>query len=208
VILCLLSAAIAAAALLLASSLVIRASARGRTYNDVADIPHRKAGLLLGCPEHFSDRRPNPFFGYRIQAAAALFRAGKVDYLIVSGDNRRKEYDEPTDMKNALLLAGVPESRICCDYAGFRTLDSVVRAKEVFGQTEITIISQQFHNQRAIFIASHRGLDAIAFNAKDVGGFAGFRVNLREHMAQVRAVLDILIFGTRPKFLGPKVEVG
>lgn len=122
----------AAASIPLASSLIDRASS-GRVYADLNLVPHRRAGLVLGCAERLGGGYLNPYFTTRIQAAADLYRAGKVDYLIVSGDNHRKSYDEPTDMKCALLRAGVPENRIFCDYAGFRTLDSVVRAKAVFG---------------------------------------------------------------------------
>jgi SanA protein len=191
----------------LATSLIERAAA-GRVYSDVAQVPHRRAGLVLGCAERLGGGYPNPFFTTRIEAAANLYRAGKVDYLIVSGDNHRKGYDEPTDMKCALMRAGVPENRIVCDYAGFRTLDSVVRAKAVFGQDQVTVISQSFHARRAIFLAKHRGVDAIAFAAAEVDAVSAFSTRCREQLSKVNAVLDIYVFHRRPKFLGPKVPVG
>jgi SanA protein len=196
-----------AASIPFATSLIDRASA-GRVYSDAAQVPHRRAGLVLGCSEKLGGGYPNPFFTTRIDAAANLFRAGKVDYLIVSGDNHRKGYDEPTDMKCALMRAGIPADRIVCDYAGFRTLDSVVRAKAVFGQDQVTVISQDFHARRAIFLAKHHGIDAIAFAAADIDAYSSFSTRCREQLSKVNAVLDIYVFHRRPKYFGPKVPVG
>ncbi|MBA4388220.1 MAG: protein SanA [Verrucomicrobia bacterium] len=187
---------------------LIRRAARGQTYSDAASIPHRRVGVLLGCVQRLSDGRANLFFNHRIAAAAQLFNARKIDYIIVSGDNHTVGYDESTAMKNALMAAGVPAGNIYCDFAGFRTLDSVVRAREVFGQTSFTLISQEFHNQRAIYIARGKGLDAIGFNAKDVNSRHSIKTMIREQFARVRTVLDVNLLGTRPKFLGPRIEIG
>jgi len=119
----------------------------------------------------------------------------------VSGDNSRKDYDEPSDFKNDLITKGIPEHKIFLDYAGFRTLDSVVRAKEIFGQTSITFISQKFHNQRAIYIANHYNINAIGFNANDV-----YNRHLREYFARSKAGID-LVFNVQPKFLGEKIII-
>lgn len=194
-------------AAILGARLLVAMTAKGRTYSDISSIPHRKVGLLLGATPRLANGRINLFFSYRITAAAKLIRAGKIDYLIVSGDNHIAEYDEPTEMKQALLNLGVPAERIYCDYAGFRTLDSVVRAKEIFGQTNITVISQKFHNQRAIYIAQHKNIDAIGFNARDIRSCKGLRTRLREQFAMVKAVLDIWL-REKPRFLGPPVEIG
>jgi len=187
---------------------LVRHAASGRTYSDPALIPHRHVGLVLGCSRHLGNGDPNPFFDSRIQAAVTLFRTGKIDYLLVSGDNHTHSYDEATDMQNGLLAAGIPAEKIYCDFAGFRTLDSMVRAKTVFGQKEITVISQEFHNQRAIFLARHAGLDAIGFNAAavDPEDYSGAR--RRERLARVKAVLDVFILRTKPKFLGASVNIG
>lgn len=186
---------------------MISRAAKDRTYSQVDRIPYRRVGLVLGCPRQVSGI-PNQFFKNRIDAAAELFQHRKIDYLIVSGDNHVQGYDEPTDMKNALLAKGIPPDRIYLDYAGFRTLDSVVRAKEVFGQNTITIVSQRFHNQRAIFLASHHGIDAIGFNAKEVDARYSFKTRCREQFAKVKAVLDIYVFRKQPHFLGQKVVIG
>ena len=195
------------ASVLLCGRLVTRA-AQGRIYADVQAVPHRHVGVVLGCMKLLSHHRPNLFFDNRICAAVALYQAGKVDYLLVSGDNRYVGVNEPHDMRDALAQAGVPTNRIVCDYAGFRTLDSVIRAREVFDQREVTFISQRFHNQRAIFLAAHSGIDAIGFNADEVDAYNSFRTRCREHLARVRAVLDVYLLHRQPKFLGPKVEIG
>ena len=190
------------------SGVVIRNAAKGRTFSDAATIPYRKVGVVLGCSQRLSGGRANLFFINRIAAAAQLFAAHKVDYLIVSGDNHVAGYDEPTDMKRALVQAGVPAERVYCDFAGRRTFDSVVRAKAVFGQTSITVISQEFHNQRAIYIAGNQGMDAIGFNARAVDSYSSFRTMLREQFARVRTVMDVCLLGTHPKFLGPRIDIG
>jgi SanA protein len=122
-----------------------------------------------------------------------------VKHLLVSGDNHSKNYDEPTDMKNYLVSLGVPKEAITLDYAGFRTFDSMIRAKLIFGLTKFTIVSQEFHNQRALFICDQLGIEAVAFNAKD--GYRGTGSLTREYFAKSKAVLDFLL-GTEPKFLG------
>ena len=199
---------IVCAAATFAASLLIAKAAEGRTYSDVQAIPHRRVGLVLGCQQYLSGGRLNLFFRNRITAAAELYHRGKVDYLVVSGDNHTKGYDEPTALKNALIENGVPAESIYLDYAGFRTLDSVVRVREVFGQTQVTIISQEFHNKRAIFIAGHRGIDAIGFNAPEVDAYNSFGTRCREQLARVQAVLDIFVLRRQPHFLGEQVSVG
>jgi SanA protein len=179
-----------------------------RLVDDLERLPHHSVGVVLGCVPRLRDGRSNLYFRYRMEAAAKLFHAGKVDYLLVSGDNHRRGYDEPTAMRDALVALAVPVERIILDYAGFRTLDSVVRAKEVFGQERIVIVSQRFHNQRALYLALASGVDAMAYNARDVVGSEGNLTGLREPLARVRAVLDVHLLRTRPKFAGPRVVIG
>ena len=183
-------------------------AAEGLTFDAVADVPAHEAALVLGCSKRLPDGRSNLFFRNRVDAAAALYRAGKVKYLIVSGDNHAADYDEPSDMKRALVAHGVPPSSVYCDYAGFRTLDSVVRAKAIFGQDHFIVVSQKFHNQRAIFLARHKGLDAIGFNACDVAARHAVRTWVREQLARVKTVMDLYLFRSEPRFYGPPVVLG
>ncbi len=183
-------------------------SVRPRLFDQVTAVPHRHVGVVLGCSARMSDGRPNLYFVGRVAAAVELYQAKKVDYLLVSGDNGSRYYNEPIMFKKALVAAGVPADRIVLDYAGFRTLDSIVRAREVFGQTSFTVISQRFHNERAVYLALGRGMDAIGYNARDVGGAAGFKVHLRELIARLGAVAHVRLLDTQPRYLGPRVEIG
>lgn len=182
-------------------------SAKGRCFDDVALVPEAPVAVVLGASPNLADGRENLFFLHRLESAAALFKAGRVRTLIVSGDNGTQGYDEPTEMKHRLVQMGVPEVRIVCDFAGFRTLDSVVRASEVFGQKRVVFVSQRFHNERAIYLARAAGMEAHGFNARDVSVAVAPRTFLREKLACVKAVLDVTVLGTRPKFLGEKIPV-
>ncbi len=181
-------------------------NAESKTYTKVNEIRKNKVGLVLGTTKLLRNGQINLYFRYRIDATIELYKNGKIDFVLISGDNGNKDYDEPTDFKEELVKQGIPENKIFLDYAGFRTLDSVVRAKEIFGQFEITIISQKFHNERAIYLAEKNGINAIGFNAKDVSSRYGLRVQLREYLARTKVFLDIL-FGVKPKFLGEKINI-
>ena len=135
-----------------------------------------------------------------------MYNSKKIDFILVSGDNSHVDYDEPTDMKTDLMASGIPEAKIFLDYAGFRTLDSIVRAKQIFGQNKLTIISQPFHNKRAIYIAQHKGIEAIGYNAKDVPRNYGMKTMLREKLARTKMIFD-LMFNKSPKFLGEKIAI-
>ena len=188
------------------SNKLIENNADEKTFSTITSVPKNKVGLVLGTSKRLRDGRINLYYKYRLDAAILLFNSGKVEYLIISGDNGSKSYDEPSDFKNDLIKAGVPKEKIFLDYAGFRTLDSVVRLKEIFSQVTVTIISQEFHNQRAIYLAEHFHIKAIGFNAKDVSGNLGLKVQLREYLARVKVFVDLL-FNTQPKFLGEKIEI-
>jgi SanA protein len=168
------------------------------------DLPEVRVGLVLGCSAKMTDGRENLFFARRISAASELFRAGRVQYLLLSGDNSRADYDEPGEMRRALVRAGVPASRLVLDHAGFRTLDSVMRAKDVFGLEEVIVVSQHFHNERAVYLARAHGLKAFGFDAQGVGGLEGARIALREAVSRTFAVLDVNVFHTKPHFDGPR----
>ncbi len=188
-----------------ANHAAIRAG-KGILFDRVEDVPHRKVGLVFGCSEKLG-KRDNLYFKYRIEAAAELWKAGKVDCLIVSGDNREKYYNEPVAMRKALVKLGVPFKKIVCDYAGLRTLDSVVRAKKIFGLNELTLISQKFQNERAAYIAKANGMDVVGYNAKDVPKHASKSTKDREVLARVKMWLDVRITHEQPKHLGDPVAL-
>ena len=182
---------------------VCGAVAKGRIFRSLDEVPANDVALVLGTGKLTAQGRPNLHFQQRIAAATELFHAGKVRHLIVSGDNHVMGYDEPTDMRDALAAAGVPTNAITCDYAGFRTLDSVVRANAVFGLTNFTIVTEEFHCPRALWIAKARRLNAVAFAAPDLSLRWSARVRAREALARVLCGLDLYVLRTQPKFPGP-----
>lgn len=193
---------------LLAYSEWIVSDARHYTYDQVEQVPYNRVAVVLGTSKYLSGGGPNHYFKHRIKAAAELYNDAKVDFIIVSGDNATVQYNEPRQMRRALIKAGIPASAIYMDFAGFRTLDSVVRAKEVFGQDRFTVVSQGFHNERAIFIARHFGIDAVGFNAEDPSAYQGIRTRVREVFARLMGLLDLYVLDKGPKFLGEPVPIG
>lgn len=186
-------------AVIVCANYAVRHTAKAFIYQNIDSIPQNKAGLLLGTSKLLRSGLPNQYFQNRIQATVDLYKAGKIEVVVISGDNSRKGYNEPEDMKSELMLRGIPEDKIYLDYAGFRTLDSVVRMEKIFGQKSFTIISQKFHNQRAIYIAYAKGLQAVGYNAEDVNAYSGFKTQLREKFARVKLFLDLWT-GKNPKF--------
>lgn len=175
-------------------------------YYRVDQIPPRRIALLLGTSKHVVGGGSNKYFEERIQAAVDLYRRGTIKHIIVSGDNETIYYNEPKDMYKALVAQGVDRADITLDFAGFRTLDSVVRAKMVFGQDELVIITQDFHCYRALFIAQFYAINAVAFSADNKDELP-FELALREVLARANTILDLYVFQTGPKFLGEKENV-
>ena len=169
-------------------------------YDDLNLVPACEVGLLLGTNPYLKNGLPNKYFLYRIEAAVQLYQAKKIQYILVSGDNHRNDYNEPEEMKKALIKKGIPETSILMDYAGFRTLDSVVRAKTVFGKERFMIISQRFHNERALYLAEYNHIEAVGFNAQDVTAYYGLKTRVREYLARLKLFID-LWFEVNPKFL-------
>jgi len=187
------------------SNWVIISSAKQSIYNSVVKTPSgNKVALLLGTSRYRAGGTTNLYFQYRINTAVELYRIGKIKHIIVSGDNRVENYNEPKQMQIVLMSRGIPESAITLDYAGFRTLDSVVRCKKVFGQTKFIIISQKFHVERALFIAHKYDIDAIGFAAKDPPQKYSTRTKIREIFAKTKAVIDLYLINKKPKFLGKR----
>ncbi|AQY21973.1 hypothetical protein AB406_1023 [Riemerella anatipestifer] len=185
---------------------IIKTQSENYIFSNISDVPTKKVGLVLGTSKYLQNGIPNYYFKYRIDAAAELYKNGKVQYFIVSGDNSRKDYNETEDMKLDLMAHGIPENHIYQDFAGFRTLDSVIRAEDIFGQKTFIIILQKFHNERAVYLARKNGLEAYGYNAQDVNAYAGFKTQLREYFARVKVFYDLLL-GVEPKYSGDKIEI-
>ena len=193
---------------LIGIDLYISKSSKADIYSDVNKIPSKKAALVLGTAKYMIGGGKNYFYTYRIRAAAALFKAGKVKAIVVSGDHSTKYYDETGKMQKDLIKAGVPRKYITVDPLGVRTLDSVMRAEAIFDLKDYIIVSQRFHLERALFIAKAKGQEVIGFMAKDIPGtVAAYRMKAREYLARAKAFLDVYVLHTMPKFDGKKEKV-
>jgi SanA protein len=181
-------------------------SARGKLFNQINQTPNFKTGLVPGTSKFLTNGNINWYYKYRIDATVNLWKAGKIKYVLVSGDNGTRNYNEPETFFQDLVLQGIDSDAIFLDYAGFRTFDSMIRAKEVFGQDSLLVISQEFHKERALYIAEKEGIFACAFNAKNPGRLSGIRMQIREKLARVKVIMDYW-FGNSPKFLGKKILI-
>lgn len=173
---------------------------------DISELPVVKTGLLLGTSRNLRGGSENAYFFNRIDACVQLYEAGKIKNVLISGDNGRKEYNEPEDMKKELIARGIPADCIYLDYAGFDTYDSVLRAWKIFGQKSFIVISQHFHNQRAVYIARRFGLNAYGYDAKDVQKMYGIKTKFREFFACVKAYFEVKL-NVEPTFLGEQIKI-
>lgn len=197
-------------ALILMCDVIVSRNASGKTFDEVDSIPNRKVGLILGTsPISTWNGRRNYYFDNRIKAGAELYKAGKVDWLVVSGgDYRASEngYDEPIAIRDSLMKQGVDSTRIILDYDGTRTLNSIAKIRDVYCQDSIIIISQEYHNERALYQAKHLGIDAIGFNAKTPGKRTSWWRNRgREVLARVKLFIDIAR-GVHPDIKEPMIR--
>ena len=181
------------ALVIVASNIWVVWSTSDKVYSDYRLLPDNAVALVLGTSNKLTDGSPNPYFENRIKTAASLYKEGKVTHFLLSGDNRSKYYNEPMEMKKALVKQGVPDSVITLDYAGLRTLDSIVRSKEIFGQDKITIITQPFHCNRALFISRFYHIDAVAIQAVEPSPEAMVKVYVREYFARTKAIIDLYV---------------
>lgn len=203
---------LAAAALVLAlcmgfADCLVGLGGGSNVYTNVADTPNRPIALVLGTSRTVEGGRMNLFYTPRIDAAAELYHAGKVRAIVVSGDNGSTDYNEPELMKKDLIARGVAARHITCDYAGFSTLDSILRIEAVFQENAYIVVSQEFHVRRALFLAAKPGHDAVGLAVPGPEGYWGIKVRLREVLARSKAFLDVYLFDSEPTFLGPKIQV-
>ena len=183
--------------IMLICNLLVVNNATGKAFTEIDSIKHNKVGLLLGTtPQARIGRITNYFFIYRIDAAEQLYKAGKIEQILISGDEHSLDgINEPECMRDSLVARGVPASAIILDGKGYRTICSVVNANKVYGLKSFTIISQKFHNERAIYQAEHLGLDVEniqAYNAKDPKSRRAYLTTIREYFARVKMFLDLL----------------
>ncbi|MDB6173856.1 MAG: putative rane protein [Chthoniobacteraceae bacterium] len=192
--------------LLVASNLWVIVRGAGCLEHDFNQLPVNKVGLVLGTSPTIGTR-VNQFFEGRMDTAARLYKAGKVQHLLLSGDNRRRNYDEPAAMRAALIARGVPGKALVIDAAGFRTLDSIARARAVFGLKKITIVTDNFHQARALFLARVYGIDAVGFASKPISWRRSVKTRVREWGSRLKACLDVYLLGTKPRFYGPRILI-
>jgi len=195
------------AALVIFCNLWVIFSTSGDVYEEAEGLRVNDVALVLGTSKWVATGRPNLHFQNRLKAAAELYAKGKVKHLLVSGDNATVYYNEPRDMKDTLLEMGVPKDAITSDFAGFRTFDSIVRAQKVFGLQRFTIVSDDFHVPRAVFLARSQSLDVTAFASAELALERSFKARSREWLARVKAVLDVYVIRAEPKFLGDPIEI-
>ncbi|MDZ4665070.1 MAG: ElyC/SanA/YdcF family protein [Bacteroidota bacterium] len=176
-------------------------------YNNINILPKVRVALVLGASNKRANGDDNMYFNNRIKAAYDLYYYGRIQKMILSGDNSKDYYNEPKVMRKALMDMGVPDSAIVLDYAGLRTFDSMIRAKEIFGLDSVMVVSQRFHNERAVFIARENGIIAYGYNASNVIYQNQMKVKVREFFAKVKCFLDVYVLATKPKHLGEKIKV-
>ena len=183
-------------ALMLVCNQIVVNNAKGKVFSEIDSIRYNKVGLLLGTtPYARFDRVTNSFFTYRIDAAEQLYRVGKIEKILISGDEDSLDgINEPECMRDSLVARGVPASAIILDGKGYRTICSVINANKVYGLKSFTVISQNFHNERAIYQAEHLGLDVEniqAYNAKDPKSRRAYLTTIREYFARVKMFIDL-----------------
>ncbi|MGB5685075.1 MAG: ElyC/SanA/YdcF family protein [Candidatus Electrothrix sp.] len=176
-------------------------------FDRLDNTPPVYCAILLGTSKYLRGGRRNLYYTYRIEAAKKLYDSGRCRKILVSGDNGTRQYNEPKNMRKDLIEAGVRKEDIISDYAGFRTLDSIIRFKKIFGRQRGIVISQKFHNERAIYIGRAYGIELYGYNAQDIGVRSGLKIRLREVFSRVMCVLDVEMLHTGPRFLGKQIKV-
>ena len=193
-------------AIMLICNQIVMNNAKGKVFSEIDSIKYNKVGLLLGTtPQARIGRITNYFFVYRIDAAERLYKAGKIEKILISGDEHSLDgVNEPECMRDSLVARGVPASAIILDGKGYRTICSVVNANKVYGLKSFTVISQKFHNERAIFQAEHLGLDVEniqAYNAEDPKSRQAYLTTIREYFARVKMFIDLCFIDSEEVYL-------
>lgn len=183
--------------LLVVSNKIIEHNARGKVFGTIHNIPKTEYAIVLGTNPRLESGKDNPYFVTRIDAAVKLYTSGKVKYLIMSGNDKNGEFNEPHEMKIAAVKKGVPAKSIILDAHCKRTYDTILRAKLIYHLKSFIVVSQKFHNERAVYLANKNGLEVVGYNAKDIDGYFSFKTRTREYFARIRAFSDG-IFNPKP----------
>ncbi len=190
----------------LGTNLYVKSVSEKFIFSDINLLPKHKVGLVLGTSKYNFRSNINFYYANRIDATVSLYKANKIDFVLVSGDNGHSNYNEPKTFKRDLIAKGIPENKIFLDYAGFRTLDSILRAQKVFGLNAFIIISQKFHVERALFIARSNHINAIGFSNANYSNTNNRKLKFREVLAKTKAVLDVM-FNKKAKFYGKQITI-
>ncbi len=192
-----------------AANLWVLGDTKSQIYRTISSVPEGgpEVALVLGTSKTLATGWGNHFFQRRIEAAAELYHAGKIRHLLLSGDHSTPDYNEPADMRDALIARGVPADAMTLDFAGMRTLDSIVRAREIFDLTNCIIVTDDFHLPRAVLLANHFGLRATGYETEPLAWNVSEKTRCREYLARVKLLLDVYLLGTEPRHLGPKLPI-
>jgi SanA protein len=202
----LLAAAGLAVAAVAVPNVLVALGGSGPVTSDPRQVPHAQAALVLGAQVK-PDGTPSDMLFDRVRGAEDLYRAGRVDKLLLSGDHSRADYDEVATMRRMMVADGIPARDIFTDHAGFDTWDSSQRARRVFGVTDAVVVTQRFHMARALYDARHSGLNVTGFAAdrRDYGHVMR-KLEVREAAARIKAVADV-VTGASPRFLGARIPI-
>lgn len=185
---------------------IIHNAAKGKLYADSKSIPYNKLGILLGVPKFKKNGDKSMYYDNRVAAAVKLLQDRKIKYLLISGDSSSERFNEPYSMRGDLIASGIDSSVLYVDYLCTRTYESIRRLKEIYGQDTVTIISQAPHNERALYLASKEGIQAIAFNAVELKGVQTWYTTVHEKLARVKVFIGFL-FDKNPVYSDPKVKL-
>ena len=185
--------------LMLIGNKIVVNNAESKAFSEIDSIKYNKVGLLLGTtPQARITKVKNYFFIYRLDAAEQLYKTGKIDLILISGDeNSLDSINEPECMRDSLIARGLSANAIILDGKGYRTINSVINANKVYGLKSFIVISQKFHNERAIYQAEHLGLDVEniqAYNAKDPKSRRAYLTTIREYFARVKMFMDLITY--------------
>ncbi len=188
----------------LALNFYVKTITSNRRYSNPSQIPPQRIAIVLGAGIY--NGQPSPMLADRISAAVELYKLGRVQKLLMSGDNSSEEYDEVTTMQRYAVQLGVPQEDITLDYAGFRTYESCYRANLIFGVKQAVVVTQNFHLPRAVYLCNQLGVDAVGLGTPDWESYRQetiIRYTLREFISTIKALWQVHITRPKPTFLGP-----